>query len=848
MRHRPLTFLCELDNLPIVRTDDGARSDSESLEKLRQFLRERGNQLQALLKAGLSTAERARVNEVHYLSVCIVDKTDGSPGIWAARPPERNDADPATGQACRLLCIEFNVDDLSRERLCTFIARFREDINYVLGHCSGFCRDWEAEKVLDWLYGHKAANGFGSAWRVPRDDTLFFAANVGRTRAQIADEHKLLIRARGLARDLASTTTSRTQLWEKLRSRLRREDAFAELLRRRPLRNFFVILREALTLENVLATVAGYTLIIVALVGLYAYAIWLGKYGATVVGIGAGRGLVAMAIPLLVCASVAAPVVAALMAFWDSMREKPTDLAWRGSVLAWRAAIARSLEFALWTIVVIGHLILIDRAISVIIDAWLWVLVLFVVGLFLATGIFIALVLNGAAVAIWRYSLFVFLGGSLPIWWFTVASTPAYTLQTFWDFAIPLIHSTALAILVATSAMFVALLPLMVRVRASRIVTMLALAAGVLVIGLTVSAGYRIVSGVWPSFMNPWNIPAVKAASASDCSENASRARGPCSDDQWFIYSLPFIQSAQKTFEAKASTAASPAAPKVSPRPLAVIVFEDTGLSTGLQRLGMNPGRTLAKLQEFERWPRFQGWIVGFLFTILVVSTVLRVRDLFRVAKLIDKASGGKADRYPTLDLTRRAQITAREGVLPQNHFASVTTIKQGQQGVIELVFRLIRLGHLTIYNRGHLADIRSIHFARWIMLPDRRLLFLTNYDGDFSSYLGEFQKVPGVNQVWGATEGFPRSFLLSIEGARREKLFKDFARASQVETLIWYCAYPELSVQEIERATRLRYALAHDSTRIEADLAHRPRSFFALRRPLNEYEIEDLLLNVLLL
>src|SRR5439155_9818156 len=109
---------------------------------------------------------------------------------------------------------------------------------------------------------------------------------------------------------------------------------------------------------------------------------------------------------------------------------------------------------------------------------------------------------------------------------------------------------------------------------------------------------------------------------------------------------------------------------------------------------------------------------------------------------------------------------------------------------------------------------IPIIHFARFLVLPERwSLVFLSNYDDRFDDYLGDFSSVWGVTAIWGNTvqrvgdelRGFPRPYLLVLDGARRENLFKRYARASQLESLIWYSAYRDLSVAEIDRATALR-------------------------------------------
>jgi hypothetical protein len=175
-------------------------------------------------------------------------------------------------------------------------------------------------------------------------------------------------------------------------------------------------------------------------------------------------------------------------------------------------------------------------------------------------------------------------------------------------------------------------------------------------------------------------------------------------------------------------------------------------------------------------------------------------------------------------DLEHLERVTHREHTQYQSHLISETSVEAGTLRIrtLRAVLRAIRLLARFWFNLGHLARIPSIHFARFLVLPERgisgngSLVFLSNYDDRFDDYLGEFSSVFGVTAIWSntvlATErgpmGFPRAFLLLFDGARRENLFKRYARASQLESLIWYSAYPMLSVAEIDRATRLREQL----------------------------------------
>jgi len=225
--------------------------------------------------------------------------------------------------------------------------------------------------------------------------------------------------------------------------------------------------------------------------------------------------------------------------------------------------------------------------------------------------------------------------------------------------------------------------------------------------------------------------------------------------------------------------------------------------------------------------------IVGAVLTIAGIAAVANTTSLGTFAWLVAcawlvsgaLAAGGAAWLLHTLgrreleepvdstrwDLEHLARVRMCEDRQLQNHFASLTWIKPGRfrLRLLESVLRGVQLAASIVYTLGDLGGISSIHFARFVILRDRRrLLFLTNYDGPWDAYLDDFVEVPGVTAVWGNAAGFPRPFLLIGDGARDEQRFKAYARASQLETLTWYSAYPNLSVIDIQAATETRLAL----------------------------------------
>jgi len=136
--------------------------------------------------------------------------------------------------------------------------------------------------------------------------------------------------------------------------------------------------------------------------------------------------------------------------------------------------------------------------------------------------------------------------------------------------------------------------------------------------------------------------------------------------------------------------------------------------------------------------------------------------------------------------------------------------------GILRYV--LVRISHNILnslarvkFSDGILGFMRTIHFAHWVFVDKgNRLLFLSNFDGSWESYLDDFTEKAsvGVNIAWSQCIGFPKSYFIVGEGSKRGGLFKNWARHSMTQTLFWYSAYPELSVEMIHRNHRLAKGL----------------------------------------
>jgi hypothetical protein len=149
------------------------------------------------------------------------------------------------------------------------------------------------------------------------------------------------------------------------------------------------------------------------------------------------------------------------------------------------------------------------------------------------------------------------------------------------------------------------------------------------------------------------------------------------------------------------------------------------------------------------------------------------------------------------------------ENMITQNHLANITDIKPGLFRLILLKMVLWGANILArTSTKGKLSGIPSIHFAHWsIINHNKHLLFLSNFDGSWASYLDDFidKAAKGLTGIWSNTQGFPKTRFLVYDGARDEINFKAYARNHQVRSRVWYSAYRNLTVQNIDKDSRIR-------------------------------------------
>jgi hypothetical protein len=200
-------------------------------------------------------------------------------------------------------------------------------------------------------------------------------------------------------------------------------------------------------------------------------------------------------------------------------------------------------------------------------------------------------------------------------------------------------------------------------------------------------------------------------------------------------------------------------------------------------------------------------WLILLGLVLIVLAVGLFPITIVLILILRHKEETDASQKVPA-SLSHVDALMSTENQIAQNHLASITDIKPGKFRLNLLKFVLFAVNTVArIANKGKLSGIPSIHFAHWSIINNKQLLFLSNFDGSWTSYLDDFidKASPGLTGVWTNAVGFPETRFLILDGARDELRFKAFARNMQIPSLVWYSAYPDLTVQNIDKDSAIR-------------------------------------------
>jgi hypothetical protein len=151
------------------------------------------------------------------------------------------------------------------------------------------------------------------------------------------------------------------------------------------------------------------------------------------------------------------------------------------------------------------------------------------------------------------------------------------------------------------------------------------------------------------------------------------------------------------------------------------------------------------------------------------------------------------SDEIPA-EATARAPAF-REDAVAQNQLTLVTVVDPARVDRVRAVLAGIDSYAKRLAPPGSLIGISTIHFVRWLLIDrGRRLLFISDYDGSWESYIDEFAEMilSGLDAIWETSYGMPP------DGARDYPAFKRFLRSHQVPSDIFFAAYPDATVLNV--------------------------------------------------
>jgi hypothetical protein len=164
--------------------------------------------------------------------------------------------------------------------------------------------------------------------------------------------------------------------------------------------------------------------------------------------------------------------------------------------------------------------------------------------------------------------------------------------------------------------------------------------------------------------------------------------------------------------------------------------------------------------------------------------------------------------------------VNGRHDISGQAQALSVlTAIRDGRESALARYLNGLGSGHAS-----PLASVPATHFARWLVIGDvvyegtgsrehlncGQLLFTANFDGDLAAYLESLRIGLGqsADAIWGHCHGYPGS-----DDAAR---FAGYLRAHQVESSLFFAAYGDRTVSEVNDSLAIRQKLIDFAVRAQ--------------------------------
>ncbi len=154
-------------------------------------------------------------------------------------------------------------------------------------------------------------------------------------------------------------------------------------------------------------------------------------------------------------------------------------------------------------------------------------------------------------------------------------------------------------------------------------------------------------------------------------------------------------------------------------------------------------------------------------------------------------------------------RLYSREHQIAQNQFNLYLTFKKDIHWIRVLRMRAVMFVINTlgkyVLDPGSLGGLSTVHFGVWVLIDDnRRLLFMTCYDGTWENYIADF-----VNHIHPMLDVELMNFVgFSPYGTRDIAAFRRWLRRVQIQSDVFYSGYPGLTVRNINRDIHINKTL----------------------------------------
>ncbi|XOV66331.1 MAG: hypothetical protein ACFHU9_11950 [Fluviicola sp.] len=200
------------------------------------------------------------------------------------------------------------------------------------------------------------------------------------------------------------------------------------------------------------------------------------------------------------------------------------------------------------------------------------------------------------------------------------------------------------------------------------------------------------------------------------------------------------------------------------------------------------------------------------LILVMLPILIIALLGIFLFYELPSKPFGKTVNE---ISVEKMAKLQMHEDILYQNQLSQVFETKGGLRKImLRFLLWVTNFGAKNWFVKGQLFGTPTIHFARWVFIDGgKRFVFFSNFDGTYDGYLGDFvdNNGWGLNAIYGAAKGYPRTYFMFGGGSYKILEFMGWGRETQVDTPIWYSAYPWSSLPQIINKSELRVGLFSD-------------------------------------